>query len=82
MGTTKITLETVLSQALDLAPRDKARLIARLAAALDQELLLGGRRPPRSLHGILKDLGPAPSAEDIDDMRREAWANFPRDDIA
>ena len=82
MATTKVTLETVLSQALELAPQDKARLIERLAAALDHELLIGGRRPRRSLHGILKDLGPAPSAEDIDEMRREAWANFPRDDIA
>ncbi len=35
----------------------------------------------RSLLGLWADLGPAPSAEDIDEARREAWANFPRDDI-
>jgi hypothetical protein len=38
--------------------------------------------PKRSLLGLLADLGPAPSAEDIDEARREMWANFPRDDIA
>jgi hypothetical protein len=42
-------------------------------------------RPPaprRSLYGLCADLGPAPSAEDIDEVRREMWANFPREDIA
>ncbi len=82
MEAPRATVETIFSQALALAPRDKARLIERLAAALERELLVGGRAPLRSLHGILKDLGPAPSAEEIDEARREAWANFPRDDIA
>jgi hypothetical protein len=38
--------------------------------------------PKRSLLGILEDYGPAPSAEEIDEARREMWGNFPRDDIA
>jgi hypothetical protein len=29
----------------------------------------------------LADLGPAPTAEEIDEARHEAWANFPRDDF-
>ena len=37
--------------------------------------------PKRSLRGALADLGPAPSAEDIDEVRREMWPNFPRDDV-
>ena len=32
------------------------------------------------LVGLCADLGPAPSAEDIDEARREMWASFPRDD--
>jgi hypothetical protein len=36
---------------------------------------------PRSLIGLCADLGPAPSAEEIDEARREMWAGFPRDDI-
>jgi hypothetical protein len=36
---------------------------------------------PRSFIGLCADLGPAPSAEEIDEARREMWAGFPRDDI-
>jgi hypothetical protein len=32
-----------------------------------------------SLRGILKKYGPAPSKEEIDQNRREMFANFPRD---
>ena len=32
------------------------------------------------LFGLCADLGPAPSADDIDEARREMWASFPRDD--
>jgi hypothetical protein len=35
----------------------------------------------RGFIGLCADLGPAPSAEEIDDARREMWAGFPRDDI-
>jgi hypothetical protein len=30
--------------------------------------------PKRSLLGILADFGPAPSAKEIDEIRREMWA--------
>jgi hypothetical protein len=33
-------------------------------------------RPRRSLWGLCADLGPAPSAEEIDEARREAWEGF------
>jgi len=39
----------------------------------------GQARPGKSLFGILKHLGPAPSEEDIEEVRREMLANFPRD---
>ena len=32
-----------------------------------------------SLRGILKQYGPAPSKEEIDQNRREMFANFPRE---
>jgi predicted acetyltransferase len=38
-------------------------------------------QPRRSLYGALAHLEPAPSAEEIDQARTEAWANFPRDDV-
>lgn len=38
----------------------------------------GGLRPMR---GLLRDLGPAPSDDAIDDARREIWSGFPREDL-
>jgi hypothetical protein len=77
--------ETVMEQIRELAkslsPGQKLMLIGELVANLQYNLPPDQTRPFRSLHGALKDLGPAPSAEDIDAARREAWANFPRDDF-
>jgi hypothetical protein len=71
----------IRDQAALLDRRDKLRLIAFLARELKRE---EEPPPPRSfpsVFGIFKDLGPAPSAEEIDEARREAWSNFPREDI-
>jgi hypothetical protein len=35
---------------------------------------------PRGFIGLCADLGPAPTAEEIDEARRQLWAGFPRDD--
>ncbi len=64
-----------------LSPRDKLRLIEELVQQLLRELPASTKKPSPSLWGALAHLGPAPSAEDIDEMRSEAWANFPREDI-
>jgi hypothetical protein len=64
-----------------LSPRDKLRLIEELVQQLLRELPAPEKTPSPSLWGALAHLGPAPSAEDIDEMRSEAWANFPREDI-
>lgn len=78
---TTVTLDTVIDQALQLSPVDRVRLIQRVATLLEHDLTVARPGPLRSFRGILADLGPAPSAEEIDEARREAWANFPRDDI-
>lgn len=80
MSESTTTLEEVAPLALRLSPVDKARLIERIASDLQRDVT-GSRSPRRSLYGILADLGPAPSAEEIDETRREAWANFPREAI-
>jgi len=74
-------LDEVVPLALRLSPRDKARLIERIASDLQREVAASPRTPRRSLYGVLADLGPAPSAEEIDEARRGAWINFPREDI-
>ena len=38
------------------------------------------KTPKRSLLSLVADLGPAPSAEEIDEARREMWAGFAQDD--
>jgi hypothetical protein len=79
-----VTLDQVLGLAQQLSPRDQARLVARLAPviedALEQQQLMPSV-PRTPLRGRFADLGPAPSAEEIDEARREAWANFPREDV-
>jgi len=60
-----------------LTPEEKRRLREELAAAE----IAGHPAPRESLYGIAAHLGPAPSAEEIDEARRDAWANFPRDAI-
>jgi hypothetical protein len=75
------TLEQVVSLARQLPPVEKIRLIERMVPEIERDML--GQRPlkRKSLLGLCADLGPAPSAEDIDEIRREMWAGFPREDI-
>jgi len=75
------TLEEVVSLARQLPPVEKIRLIERMVPEIERDML--GQQPARrkSLLGLCADLGPAPSAEDIDEIRHEMWADFPREDI-
>ena len=75
-------MEQIRELAKTLSPGQQLMLIGELVASLRYNLAPDEKRPSRSLYGAMKDLGPAPSAEDIDEARREAWANFPREDIA
>lgn len=75
------SLEDVLKLVEQLSPDDKRRLYDELEIVVIREAPNASPRKRRSAHGILADLGPAPSAEDIDEARREAWKNFPREDI-
>jgi len=78
--TEEITLDIVLTLARQLRPIDKARLMSRLAPDVEAVLEKTDTAPiiPRSrsesIYGVLSDLGPGPSAEDIDEVRREMWA--------
>ena len=61
---------------------DKARLAEKLNEVLERDLKQDEvKKPKRSLYGLCADLGTAPSAEDIDEVRGEVWSNFPREDI-
>ena len=75
MATT--TYEDALRVIEQLTPEEKRRLREVLAAADTAT----HPAPRESLYGIAAHLGPAPSAEEIDEARRDAWANFPREGI-
>ncbi len=76
-----VTLEEVLTLARQLPARDQVRLIERLAPEIERALVVVQPPPRKSLWGLCADLGPAPSEEEIDRIRREEWAGFPREDI-
>ena len=75
--------EQVIAQALNLSPIQKVQLVEKLMEALEKELTASVKQaqPRRSLYGVFADLGPAPSAEEIEETRHEMWENFPRQDI-
>jgi len=84
-----VTLDQVITLARQLSPLEKIRLIEQIAPEVERHMQqqstdqpdLAEPQPIRSLLGLCADLGPAPSAEDIDDVRKEMWVDFPREDI-
>lgn len=83
MALEQTTLEQVVEFARQLTPREKAQLIARLIP--DVEAMLAQmdveRKPLRSVYGLCRELGPAPSAADIAAVRQEICKDFPRADL-
>jgi hypothetical protein len=75
------TLEDVLKLVERLSQEDKRRLVERVAPEVEKGKTWESIRRNRSLHGLWADLGPAPSEEEINEARKEAWKNFPREDI-
>ena len=76
-----VTLERVVDLAKQLSPVDKVRLIEQVAPEVERELKGTESVRRRSLWGLCADLGPAPSAAEIDQARQEAWGGFPREDV-
>ncbi len=74
-----IDLPRILELTQELSLLDKVRLIERMMPQIERDLAATSKTPKRSLLGICADLGPAPSADTIDEARREMWANFPRE---
>ncbi|MEZ4730136.1 MAG: hypothetical protein R3E79_23645 [Caldilineaceae bacterium] len=79
----EVTFEQVFSLAQQLRPQDQVRLIARLAPKVEWILEQVESTTPvltrKPLRGLLADLGPAPSAEEIDEVQHEMWATFGQD---
>ena len=55
-------------------------MIKWIVPEIERELVVRPA-PRKSLWGLCADLGIAPSTADIDEVRSEEWANFPREDF-
>jgi len=74
-----MSIEEAILEAVRALPVDKQRQVLDFAGSLKARTL--PEHPRRSLRGLCKDLGPAPSGEDIAEVRREMWGSFPRNGI-
>ena len=75
----RVTLADELPLVQQLSALEKVQLIEAVAPEIERELVAAQPAPSTSLLGLARDLGPAPSADEIDAARREAWQSFPRD---
>lgn len=79
-GSRAPTLEEVLVLVKQLSPVEKVRLIERLAPEIERALAGEHLAPNTSFLGLVKDLGPAPDADEIDAARRDVWQFVSDDD--
>jgi hypothetical protein len=70
--------ELVLETLRTLPPEKQQEVLdfAKFLAAREDP-----KKPLRNVKGKFADLGVTITAEDIDEVRREMWKNFPREDI-
>ena len=72
-----VTLDQALSLAKQLTPLEKVQLIEKIIPDLEASLEAASMGAPatgrflRSVYGLCADLGPAPTSEDIDEIRSE-----------
>ncbi|MCI0485294.1 MAG: hypothetical protein L0229_01710 [Blastocatellia bacterium] len=71
-------VEKIAKKASSL-PVEAQRKALEYVESLEREET-SGRKPFRSVLGILADRNVHVSEEDITEMRREAWRNFPREE--
>lgn len=70
-----VTFDEVLQAVEKLSLEDKIRLVELLKAEVHPDSSFEQRRARRSLLGIAAHLGPAPTEEDIAEVRREVWSS-------
>ena len=76
-----VTIEMAVEVLRKLSPRERLKVIATVLPETERELPKFRPIKRKSLRGLWKDLDVHLTAEDIDQARREMWANFPREDI-
>jgi len=72
-----VSIEDAVLEAVRVLPPEKQQEVLEFVESLTEETFRHQRL--RSLEGLLEDLGPAPTAEEIAEARREIWGSFPRE---
>jgi hypothetical protein len=62
-------------------PIERQREVLDFAEYLQHKEKSSGKQPRKSLYGLWAGKGIDITEEDIDEIRREMWSNFPREDI-
>jgi len=75
-----MTLEQAILDAVRSLPADKQQEVWNHVMQLQGEYR-SSRKPRKSGRGLWADLNIDVTAEEIDQLRREIWKNFPRDDF-
>jgi hypothetical protein len=73
-----VPIDSKILEKVLLLPPEKQQEVADFVEFLSSQSSKTVRKS--RLKGICSDLGVQITADDIDDVRREAWANFPRED--
>ncbi len=83
--TLQISVDIAVNMLRQLSPRDRLKVISIVLPEAEQELPQQASeqnfQEPESLYGLWKHLGFDVTEEDIDEVRKEVWKNFPREDI-
>ena len=74
-----MSVEEAILEAVRALPADKQQEVLSHATRLRDEA--APKKPFKSIKGILAGHGISISLEEIRDLRREMWKNFPREDI-
>ena len=75
---TTVTLDDVVNMVRKLSVVDKIRLIEQIAPQIERDIQ-EATTSRKSLRGLWQGLDI--TSEEIDEMRRKMWADFPREDI-
>jgi hypothetical protein len=80
-----VTVEMAVEVLRKLSPRDRLKVITIVLPEMENELPkenIAQEHPKReSLRGLWKHLNFDITEEDIAEVRKEVWKNFPREDI-
>ena len=74
-----MNIEQAVIEKFRALPLERQQEVLNFVEFLEQKTT--PRQPRRSLEGLWADLGIQITEEDIAEVRREMWGNFPREDV-